>query len=284
MFSFDDCFTLLDFWFSTDKEVIVLSDKEFEEKQAIRTDTARNLKVHDLRDDPKVMGQKKESTFARDQAFGVHNESAMRRESPQHKDSKPSAESEVIKTLRESMKDCESALAYCQSDEEKRMILTAIHTLKHKLSLLQNKPKTRNVVVIEQSSPLDRKMKGLNEIYQFYAKQHLRYGIYARFDTIKRRAQVMNFGEFAFVIKDFHLLRDKSDKPKVQEIFKFCSSNGKELEFPEFKRALEELALVYYQEDEEEEDDDGRIRRNVNEKIEAFYGLMGLYDGSVRTL
>lgn len=236
LLSFQDCFELLDFWLSTDKEVIVLTDKEFEQKQSLRTDTIRIPKVLPF-EPPKNLAQKKENGILRESNHGgTHKESVTHREYTSQKESNGSHESEIMRTLRESMKSCELAISVCQNEEEKRMLANAIQTLKKKISLLQNEPRTvQRTVVIEETSPMERRMRGLSEIYQFYAKQHLRYGIYARFDTCRREKQIMNFGEFVFVIKDFNLLKDKSDKPQVQEIFKYCSSNGKELEFFEFQ-------------------------------------------------
>lgn len=177
---FDDCFDLLDYWFSTDKEVVVLRDNEFAERQQV----------------------------------------------PEN-----APESDAIKTLKETIAKCENVMNECKNETERKILMSTINTLREKLSTIQG-GETPHILSGQQE---EKKIKALKEIYYFYSKQHVRYGVFATFDSIKREQQVMNLGEFSFIVKDFELLKNPSDKLKIAEVFKKCSSNNKELELIEFK-------------------------------------------------
>lgn len=203
-FGFRDCFDLLDFWFSTDKDVLVLTDKEFEERKT------------------------------QPQAFQSQSQSKTQN---QNQNQIPTPESDAIRTLKETIAKCERILDTCKNDSERRILLSTINTLRGKLTNLEDggeeddqaDESPRTIQLREE-----RRIKALKEIYLFYAKQHVRYGSHATFDSIKRDQQVINLGEFTFIVKDFQLLKNPADKLKITEIFKKCSQNSKELEFPDF--------------------------------------------------
>ena len=49
-------------------------------------------------------------------------------------------------------------------------------------------------------------MKGIREIFKFYAKQQNLYGNKATFDVIDQNLEEMNQGEFLKLLKDFNIL------------------------------------------------------------------------------
>lgn len=70
---------------------------------------------------------------------------------------------------------------------------------------------------------ISRREKGLQEIFNFYARQHLLIGKKPTFDEIEHKNSVINIGEFMKFCKDFDI---KLNKVKVAEVYKKNATNS----------------------------------------------------------
>lgn len=186
MFGYKDCLDLIDYWLSTDRSVLILSEREFKDKRNVSNGAIT------------------------------------------------STEGGVLETLKATIVKYESMQSECKNELEKKILDSTIQELKARVAEFE-RTGGEEIDHSLRAFNSEKSIKALKEIYYFYAKQHVRYGIHATFDSIKREQQILNLGEFAFIVKDFELLKNKNDKIKIAEVFKKSSANNQELGFTDFK-------------------------------------------------
>jgi len=72
----------------------------------------------------------------------------------------------------------------------------------------------------------ERRAKGLDEIFTFYAKQHALLGKKPTFEEIEHNNKTVNMGEFMKFCKDFDI---NLSKQKCSEVFKRMATNSIEM-------------------------------------------------------
>jgi len=85
----------------------------------------------------------------------------------------------------------------------------------------------------------DRRIRGLREIFGFYAQQHLPQGL--EFGAIQNKKNILDLGEFLIFTKDFQV---PLNKKKIIEVFKKTSSLRQlPVNFEEFCQAIDKIGI-----------------------------------------
>lgn len=94
-------------------------------------------------------------------------------------------------------------------------------------------------------------MRGIRDIYDFYAKQVKMIGQYPTFTELTDHKKVLNLSKFTKFCSDFNLLNNTREKHKIplkqlQNIFIRATKCQRVMNFNEFIIALDDLADLYY--------------------------------------
>ena len=135
-------------------------------------------------------------------------------ESEKHQRQKINETSKLKNTLLETIMKYQSMVNGAPSEIEKQVLQSAIETLNQKVKELDAPEQaiTPAVSVLE-SNPDDatkskKRIKALQEIFDFYSKQQLGVGKPETFDKIKRHFKSVNLGKFSVILKDFRMKID----------------------------------------------------------------------------
>mmetsp|Transcript_43234 Transcript_43234/g.41586 ORF Transcript_43234/g.41586 Transcript_43234/m.41586 type:complete len:236 (-) Transcript_43234:348-1055(-) len=121
-------------------------------------------------------------------------------------------------------------------------MLRMISFLKEQLAKYKSKGPTKSGLSMhsenEDKDLMDQRMKGLDEIFHFYSRQHIPQN--KQFDDLKESMNEVDLGEFMKFCSDFSIPLLKS---KITEIFKKSTQNNKSLKFEQFLIGLGKLGI-----------------------------------------
>lgn len=164
----------------------------------------------------------------------------------------------IRETLVETIVKYQKALDKCKTEEEKKILIGMINTIKQQLNNLRTAESTlnsnpsvlgtepqnieispipkKNVKVVDKKKRND---EGLREIFTFIAKQGHVVGKNATFERVQHESQILSLGEFFFFCKTFNLYNETFDKKVlriffilkiVEHVFRKRKSSSKKLE------------------------------------------------------
>ena len=121
-----------------------------------------------------------------------------------------------------------------KTPEEKKTAEGLVKTLHKQLKDYEQR-KTVNTMSKSKPPPTKKELriKGLKEIFHFYAKQHIPRNL--AFDQLEVVMNQIDLGEFTSFCKDFEIPLSRTH---ITRCFKQCSSNGKPLEFEHFYKGV----------------------------------------------
>ena len=93
---------------------------------------------------------------------------------------------------------------------------------------------------LKKYSAQDKHMKGLKEIFYFYAKQRVQASGKKTFEQLNEEQNQLYLGYFSKILKDFHI---KIESHKLKALFGRVAIAGKYLDFPLFVPMLERVAI-----------------------------------------
>lgn len=171
----------------------------------------------------------------------------------------------------------EKMLQESSRDEERLVLSNTLQMMREQLSQLRfGKPVYSKQVSTQQSqSQMSQYLAGQNraknllEIYNFYSKQQYVHSSIYTFDRIHHETNVLNIAKFMMFISQFNILNynQNVNKRTLPQLFRKMSANFKELDFEEFKAALEKLSLMMFESDQQS---------SHAEKLEKLYKYMAL--------
>lgn len=127
--------------------------------------------------------------------------------------------SQLKNTLLETIAKYRNMLNEAPSEIEKQVLQTAIETLLKKVKEL-DAPKPSDELTSEDTTKSKKRIKALQEIFDFYSKQQLGVGRPETFDKIQRHFKSVNIGKFSVILKDFRMKMDKLVRIKHGWLFK----------------------------------------------------------------
>lgn len=128
------------------------------------------------------------------------------------------------------------------TDEERNAANTIVATLKKQLKDYEQRRTNTQTMKGSKAAPPPTKdelrIKGLKEIFHFYARQHIPHGI--AFEQLEVIMNQVDLGEFTSFCKDFEI---PISRVQVTRCFKQCSNNNKPLEFEHFYKGILRLGV-----------------------------------------
>lgn len=114
---------------------------------------------------------------------------------------------------------------------------------------------------------------GLNEIFQFYCRQHIPQNV--RFDDLATEMKKLDLGEVNCLMRDFEI---ELPRVRIAEIFKKVSINNQALEYKEFKDAVKAIAKEY----SEAKFKENKSRHGIYQKVVDQLQIPELYENPLR--
>ena len=135
-----------------------------------------------------------------------------------------------------------------RNPKEREIAAQVVEDIKNKLSRIDKMGKNgtegtdrdaRSMIKSISTTVEDKRIKGLREIFGFYAQQHLPQGL--QFGDIENKKNILDLGEFLIFSKDFQI---PLNKKKVIEIFKKTSSLRQlPVNFEEFLQVIDKIGI-----------------------------------------
>ena len=186
-----------------------------------------------------------------------------------------------LQHLDNSIKQYKVLLKQTKDEDEIDVIKQLLKLLTDKRKSIKNLTPASEVNFSFRSEPTLTEEKGIQEIFNFYNKQHLMLGKYPTFDYIGEVLAVLDSGSFLHFCRDFGIYSDQRQKSQrtltrkeLLDIFKRCSTLQKNMHFEEFKRSLDEMAILYFNEDYERLVSVPCSHLGINEKRIMLYEVM----------
>jgi hypothetical protein len=135
-----------------------------------------------------------------------------------------------------------------KDEKEREVTLQIVRDLKYQIAKIEEtRNQTRDSERESKKQPLtleELRQRGLRELFEFYAKQHLPEGL--EFGDILDKKEVIDLGEFSIFARDFKI---KLPKKKLIEIFKKTSDfHHTPLNFNQFWEAIDKIGHEINQE------------------------------------
>lgn len=130
---------------------------------------------------------------------------------------------------------------------------------------------------------LKQQIKGVKEVFLFYAKQHQMLGRTPTFESINKDSELWNIGKFIKFCNDFGLTgRNKSyptiSKTQAQQLFKKFSSNSRVMSLNQFFECLESVAVLFFNSNFDLTTGEKISELSVEEKKQKLYLFLEVHD------
>ena len=136
-----------------------------------------------------------------------------------------------------------------------KQVLELLISSKKKIKAVYKK---EEIKFSERNEPTAQEIKSIQEIFNFYAKQHVMTGKHPTFDMLGEVVENMDSGSYLHFCKHFDLCSNKKienkrhlTKDEVLKIFKHCATLQKSLNLQGFTNSLDEIASIYFNEEYE---------------------------------
>ena len=126
----------------------------------------------------------------------------------------------------------------------------------------------------------DRQLRGLNEIFSFYAKQLQMVGKSPTFDLLTQHGQIWSMGKFFKFCADFALMGKARDerrlsKAQVSQIFKQTAHNSINMDVRQFYSALDLVAELFFNSEYQASTGKKVAQLSLDEKRQLLYEYIG---------
>ncbi|CAG9324635.1 unnamed protein product [Blepharisma stoltei] len=155
-------------------------------------------------------------------------------------------------TILKSIKEFKKLSHQFKEPEEAATIKNILEILNKRRETIKGNPND-NISFSFRKEISPQEAKGIQDLFDFYSKQHLMVGRSATFDYIGESIDIIDSGSFLYFAKCFGLFSDKKVEGKrfltrklVLDIFKSCAQLQKNMNFEGFKLALDEIAKLLF--------------------------------------
>ena len=163
------------------------------------------------------------------------------------------AQEEILQDLEKSIKQYQVLSKVAKDPEEinlSKQVLEMLMNSKRKIKAVYKK---EEVKFSQRIKPTAQESKSIQEIFNFYAKQHVMTGKNPTFDMLGEVVGNMDSGSFLHFAKHFLLCSNKKEEAKrfltkdeTLKIFKHCATLQKSMNLQGFIAALDEMAEIYF--------------------------------------
>jgi hypothetical protein len=168
------------------------------------------------------------------------------------------AQQSILQHLESSIKQYQDLSKATKDLEEKNLAKQVLDLLQSAKKQIKSVYKKKEQKFSHRTEPTAQEIKSIQEIFNFYAKQHVMIGKNPTFDMLGEVVGNIDSGSFLYFCKHFNICSNKKvegerylTKEDVIKIFKRCATLQKSMNLQGFTSALDELADLYFNEDYE---------------------------------
>jgi len=161
-----------------------------------------------------------------------------------------------LQHLDKSIKQYKVLLKQAKDPEETASIRQLLELLTSKRKIVSQANKADSVSFSFRREVYAQEEKGIQDLFNFYSKQHMMTGKNPTFENIGEAIDTIDSGSFLFFCKSFQIYNEKKvegkrflTKQELLDIFKRTAVLQRNMNFQGFKQALDEIALALFNTD-----------------------------------
>lgn len=161
-----------------------------------------------------------------------------------------------LQHLDKSIKQYKVLLKQSKDPEENASIRQLLDVLTSKRKIVAQANKADTVSFSYRREVYAQEEKGVQDLFNFYSKQHLMTGKNPTFDNIGEAIDTIDSGSFLFFAKTFGIFNDRKaegkrylTKQEILDIFKKTAHLQRSMNILGFKQALDDIAVLFFNEE-----------------------------------